>query len=185
MKIMKFDWRIFVLSFAVLFISVGCNRDIRLVRGNGFSIRFPPGWVRIDREIEPAFKMESKFSPQQVTFATPKINSDTNVPDAMITVFMVHPDQPFWLEDDFPTLLDVLARSGYLIMDHGQVKIDDQIANWVIYRDDYQERIRLEFFSVNDSGIVFRLQYSVAQARFSAYRQDFEDAKSTISLRKW
>ncbi len=173
------------LSLIFLFLSAGCHHELTLVRGEGFSIRFPDGWTKVKRDIEPAFQMESKFSPQTVIFVSPQVNPVTNVPEAMIAMHVVRPNKPFWLEDDFPILVDVLGRSGYAILDQGQIKLDEEIADWVVYRDDYQERVRLEFFTVNGSGMVFRLQYSAAQDKFGVYRKDFEDTKATIKIRKW
>lgn len=165
-------------------------------KGPGYSILKPVGWEVIEDAtgVQPIFAANEK--PDVVMFARPeKIPpsgqrfpegksppAGTPVPEATIAVLVVKMANPIWIEDEFPTLLDALAKAGYHVLDHGQIKVDNEIFEWVLYKDPTGSLVNLEFYYVNELNKLFKLQYQATPDAFKTYRPVFESTKETFKF---
>lgn len=171
----------FVLGvLAVKFIFFGGFFKSTVHKGNGYSMIPPPGWEEIKekRGVRPVLASADK--PEVVTFITPERDLITGVPEASLSILTVKLSQPTWMEDEFPSLLEALAKAGNQIKDHGQIKIDTMISWWVFYEEPKTSLLSLEFYMVNDINRLYKIQFSTDPDGFGKYRQAFEAAKDSI-----
>ncbi len=176
---------IFVLVVLAAFTG-GCGKTPGFHRGDGFTVNFPPSWIKNkDWVVEPRFNLKSKFEPYSVTYVTPEQDPDTLEPYASISIYRTKPDMQIWLEDEFPNIVDTFYNNGYDVLDKGEVKIDNQLAKWLVYRDNRKGLLNLEFYIVNDNNVLFRIQYCARDDKFSQYRPLFEGVRESIKLNRW
>lgn len=158
-------------------------------KGPGYSVLKPAGWEVIEdaQGVQPIFAATEK--PDVAMFATPEkflppgdLSDGIPVPEAGIAILVVKLANPTWMEDEFPTLLDALSKAGCHIFDHGQVKVDNEIFEWVLYRDPTGSLVNLEFYFVNDLNKLFKIQYQAAPEAFKTYRPVFEATKDTFKF---
>lgn len=185
--LVKFCLVILFLKFAVF----GSWMKSPTHKGPGYSILKPVGWEVIEDAtgVQPIFAATDK--PNVVLFAKSEeipppgtLPEDTPVPEATIAVLVVKLANPTWMEDEFPTLLDALGKAGYHIFDHGQIKVDNEIFYWVLYKDPTGSLVNLEFYHVNDLNKLFKLQYQASPDAFKTYRPVFEATKDTFRFSK-
>ncbi len=173
----------FCLAIAFLkFVVFGTWLESPTHKGPGYSVLKPVGWEVIkDAEgVQPLFVANEK--PDVVMFATPEKVPGTSVPEASIAILVVKLANPTWMEDEFPTLLDALNKAGYHIFDHGQIKVDNVIFEWVLYKDPMGSLVNLEFYTVNDLNKLFKLQYQSVPDAFTTYRPVFDAMKDTFKF---
>src|SRR3989338_3334189 len=151
-------------------------------KGPGYSILKPVGWevIKDATDVQPLFAANEKQN--AVMFTTPEKVPGTSAPAASIAVLVVKLANPTWMEDEFPTLLDALSKAGYLVFDHGQVKVDNEIFEWVLYKDPTGSLVNFEFYYVNDLNKLFKLQYQASADAFKTYRPVFEATKETFKF---
>jgi len=174
----------FFLATAIL-ASGGCVKKKGFVRGEGFTITFPPGWKMIEQDMEPTFNLTSKFQPYVVTYVSPEENPETFEPEASISIYTVKPDRQMWLEDEFPAIVETFVAGGFEILDKGQHEVDNIISWWLVYRYPQRKKLILEFYIINDNNIFYRIQYTAQEDKFPDHRQDFENAKATMKVSRW
>lgn len=183
--LLKFCLAILFLKFVVF----GAWLKSPTHKGPGYSVLKPVGWEVIADAtgVQPIFVANEK--PDVVMFARPEkifpagsLSAGTPVPEATIAVLVVKLANPTWMEDEFPTLLDALAKAGYHVFDHGQIKVDNEIFEWVLYKDPTGSLVNLEFYHVNDLNKLFKLQYQATPDAFKTYRPVFESTKETFKF---
>ncbi len=151
-------------------------------KGPGYSVLKPVGWevIKDATGVQPIFAANEK--PDVVVFASPEKIPGTSVPAASIAVLVVKLANPTWMEDEFPTLLDALNKAGYLVFDQGQIKVNNEIFDWVLYKDPTTSLVNLEFYSVNELNKLFKLQFQAGPDAFKTYRPVFEATKETFKF---
>ncbi len=151
-------------------------------KGPGYSVLKPVGWevIKDATGVQPIFAADEK--PNVVMFATPEKIPGTSVPMASIAVLVVKLANPTWMEDEFPTLLDALNKAGYLVFDQGQIEVNSEIFNWVLYKDPTTSLVNFEFYSVNELNKLFKLQFQATADAFKTYRPVFEATKETFKF---
>lgn len=183
--LLKFCLAILFLKFVVF----GAWLKSPTHKGPGYSVLKPVGWEVIADAtgVQPIFAANEK--PDVVMFARPEkispagsLSAGTPVPEATIAVLVVKLANPTWMEDEFPELLDALAKAGYHVFDHGQIKVDNEIFEWVLYKDPTGSLVNLEFYHVNDLNKLFKLQYQASPDAFKTYRPVFESTKDTFKF---
>ncbi|HBO96757.1 MAG TPA: hypothetical protein DE315_08630 [Candidatus Omnitrophica bacterium] len=183
--LLKFCLVILFLKFVVF----GAWMKSPTHKGPGYSILKPVGWEVIEDAtgVQPIFAATDK--PNVVLFARPEkippagsLSADTSVPEATIAVLVVKLANPTWMEDEFPTLLDALGKAGYHVFDHGQIKVDNEIFEWVLYKDPTGSLVNLEFYYVNELNKLFKIQYQASLDAFKTYRPVFESTKDTFKF---
>lgn len=153
-------------------------------KGPGYSVLKPVGWEVIENAtgVQPVFAATDK--PDVVMFATPAKIFGTEIPEANIAVLVVKMTNPTWMEDEFPTLLDALHKAEYRVLDHGQIKIDQEVFYWILYKDLTGSLVNLEFYYVNDLNKLYKIQYQATPDAFNTYRPVFEATKDTFRFSK-
>ena len=150
--------------------------------GNGYSIKFPKGWAKNEQLSSPN-KYRPADEPQIITYSTPELNPKTNTPVADITILTVKPKQAMWIEDDIEDILNQILRQRNKILDKGEIKIDKRICKWVLYQSPKPyNMLNFDFYTVDDSNVLFKLQYSADPKNFQTYRADFEAAKESLKF---
>jgi len=151
-------------------------------KGKGYSIKKPVGWEQ-DKQYKEYFK-DTEF--ELVSFITPeKIQRGlelTNEPQARITIFSKQLESAFWIEDEFPNILSGLVRSGMKLIDKGEIKINDQLTNWVFYENKRNKTLNIEFYAISDRSIFYQIQYTADVRAFEKYRKVFEETKDTFKI---
>ncbi len=185
----------FLLGIILVELLSGCYlfpSDKYKYKGKGFSVKFPIGWKKIKQPADPGVIFTSTFKPHSVTFITPQEISYFNryadqidqIPEASISVYANKLSASIWLEDEFNNILEALSKHAH-ILDHGQVTIDNQIADWLIYRYDEIPTITLEFYIVTDFNIFYKIIYSTHVDKFKTYRDQFEVMKASFKIEPW
>ena len=176
--LLKFCLVILFLKFVVF----GAWMKSPTHKGPGYSILKPVGWEVIEDAtgVQPIFAVKEK--PSVVMFATQEKISGTPAPEATIAVLVVKLANPTWMEDEFPTLLNALDKGGYHIFDHGQIKVDNEVFYWVLYKDPTGSLVDLEFYYVSDLNKLFKLQYQATPDAFKTHRPVFESTKDTFKF---
>lgn len=176
--LLKFCLAILFLKFVVF----GSWLKSPTHKGPGYSVLKPVGWEVITDAtgVQPVFAANEK--PNVVMFAAPEKIPGTSVPAASIAVLVVKLANPTWMEDEFPTLLDALNKAGYLVFDQGQIMVDKEIFDWVLYKDPTTSLVNLEFYSVNELNKLFKLQFQATPDAFKTYRPVFEATKETFKF---
>ncbi len=176
--LLKFCLVILFLKFVVF----GSWMQSPVHKGPGYSILKPVGWevVKDATGVQPIFAATDK--PDVILFARPEKVPGTSAAEATIAVLVVKLANPTWMEDEFPTLLDALNKADYHIFDHGQIKIDNEIFYWVLYKDPSGSLVNLEFYYTNDLNKLFKLQFQAVSEAFKTYRPAFESMKDTFKF---
>lgn len=176
--LLKFCLAILFLKFVVF----GSWLQSPTHKGPGYSVLKPAGWevIKDATGVQPFFVATDK--PKVIMFAPPEKIPDTTVPVASIGILVVKLANPTWMEDEFPTLLDALNKAGYLVFDQGQIKVDKEIFDWVLYKDPTTSLVNLEFYSVNELNKLFKLQFQAIPDAFKTYRPVFEAMKDTFKF---
>ena len=146
--------------------------------GPGYSLKIPIGWEKQ--------KINSNVygkDVEAVTFTVPEINTITEQPVARITILAKRLTAAFWVEDEFPSILQSISENGYQIMDRGEIKISDQISKWVVFYDKRTDLMELEFYMVTESNIFYRIQYVTDFDKFQKYRPGFEYLKDSFKVK--
>lgn len=171
----------FVLGvLAVKFILFGGFFKSTVHKGNGYSMIPPLGWEEIKEKRGVRAVLESADKPEVVTFITTERDLITGVPEASLSILTVKLSQPTWMEDEFPSLLEALAKAGNQIKDHGQIKIDTMISWWVFYEEPGTSLLNLEFYMVDDVNKLYKIQFTADSYGFGKHRPAFETAKDSI-----
>ena len=173
-----------ILLLALTLFS-SCMRIPNFFKGQSFTFQHPAGWVKEEREMYPPFDLKSRTKKFYIAFDCPEKDPQTGQAVASISFFVIKPTMQVWLEDQFAELIQMFASNGFEVLDRGEIKIDDQISNWIVYRDPQNHTLNLEFYVVNDNNILFRIQYSAREDKFAFYRQTFEVARNSIKLSRW
>ena len=178
--LLKFCFVILFLKFLVF----GSWLKSPTHKGPGYSVLKPVGWEVITdaTNVQPFFAATDK--PNVIVFATPEKMPGTDMPQATIAILVVKLANPTWMDEEFPTLLDALNKAGYIVFDHGQIKVDEEIFEWVLYKDPVASLVNLEFYYVNDLNKLFKLQYQATADIFKGARPVFESMKDTFKFSK-
>ena len=178
--------RIFLLIVVTACAAPGCkffNRT-NYYKGEKYSIVFPSGWHKIQRNIEPTLStIELKSPALEVVVVSPDTDLENlQLLKASIGVQVLKPSRAIWIEDELPYIKEFLEQSGYTIIEKGQIKIDEQIANWLLYYDADQTVLTMDFYIATEFNIIYRIQYKTNFDHFNDYRPQFEAAKDTFKF---
>ena len=148
-------------------------------KGKGFFVKVPEGWKKTK-------KQKGVVYPEGVTvvmFVPKGINIKHEIPDVYISIFTKKLTSPIWIADEFPEILHSIKKSGYKVMDKGEIKLDDQISEWVVYHDKKTPALVLEFYMVTDNSVFYKIQYSAHPDKFNKQRKAFEELKASFKFR--
>ncbi|MBF0532875.1 MAG: hypothetical protein HQL23_07260 [Candidatus Omnitrophica bacterium] len=169
---------VFVLRF--LFFSGLFKSDT--YAGDGFTFKPPLGWAQIKDDKELGIFVKNKTT-EIATFVSPLKNLKTGEPLAKLTVASVRLDAPNWIEDMFPDILQSVSQTASKLIDQGEIKIGEPIFKWVMFKDAETKRNILEFYATDEGNKMFKIRFSATGKGFNKYRQDFEAAKSTFTIK--
>lgn len=148
-------------------------------KGKGYSVRIPDGWKKVKEK-------KGTYYPQGVEIVTfvPK-STDLELQDleVFISIYTRKLSTPIWIEDEFPEILKSLLDEGFIIMDRGEIKLDNVISYWIVYQDKKTPALILEFYMVTDNSIFYKIQYSTHPDKFNVYRSKFEELKNSFKFR--
>ena len=152
--------------------------EAKSFKGRGYFVQIPEGWKKVKTP-------KGMHYPDgvEVDRFVPKPMAADELPEVQIIIFSKKLDTPVWIEDEFPGILESISREGYKIMDQGELKLDDKIAKWVVYQDKKTSAMNLEFYTVTDTSIFYKLQYSTQPGLFSKYRRAFEFLRESFKFR--
>ena len=148
-------------------------------KGKGFYVKIPKGWQKVKKQKDVVY-------PEGVTvvmFVPKGINVANEQPDVYISIFTKKLSTPIWIEDEFPEILNSIKKSGYKIMDKGEIKLNEKIAEWVVYHDKKTPALVMEFYMVTDNSVFYKMQYSAHPDKFNKERRAFEELKDSFKFR--
>lgn len=148
-------------------------------KGKGFYVKIPSGWKKVKKQKNVVYPE----GVQVVMFVPKGIDVNVEQPDLYISIFTKKLTTPIWIEDEFPDILRSIAKSGYKIMDKGEIKLDGVITKWVVYHDKKTPALVLEFYLVTDDSMFYKMQYSASPDKFNKERHSFEELKGSFKFR--
>jgi len=151
-------------------------------RGKRFSMDFPAGWDRTDEDYDTIMYSSEVGSPEIVAFSTP-VAKPTDRPEATISATALKLESALWIEDQFIDIIKALHKSGFKIIDKGEVRIEGQLAKWVFVEAPRRKMVVIEFYMIDDGNIFYKIQYSATPRGFSKFRKIFEQSKSTFRFK--
>lgn len=157
-----------LVIFGARFVA-GRVYDPQIYRGPWYSVRFPEGW-------------EKQVEGDEVFFRSPEKDYLGN-PNAIFSIYGFQSRGALFLEDFFPEALAGLAKQNGKILNQGEIKIDDHISKWVLFRNEKPKWIIWTFYIVDDYNRLTKIQFLTKPDDFAKYRPIFEAFKDTIKIR--
>ena len=175
---------IIVIIAISLFSILGC-RVFHKGKYNGghYKMFFPRKWEEGSWMIPTVLPAESLYEPELFTAESPKRHKATGTPDASISLFSQKMEQVVWMEDLYPVILREYARSGYAIMQKGEIKIDGNIFKWMLSKNTLRNEVAMDFYHVSDASVFYKIQYASHLDTYNKYRRDFEESKATMQVK--
>ncbi|MCD4780680.1 MAG: hypothetical protein K8S27_09065 [Candidatus Omnitrophica bacterium] len=159
-----------------------------LYRGEGFSISCPDGWDKMDKKEKyniPTGVFLNENDYDTVTCFLPSEQVKEGTRPTYLSAFATQTYAPYWIEDIFPQVMDVLIKTpGYVILDKGELKVDEQVSRWVLYDVKKEETVYLEFFMVDERNGFFKLRYQADYDKFKKFRPAFETFRDSFAFSK-
>jgi len=172
-------WKIiiyfFIAVFAAKFVVIQIGKSDKY-HGKGFTVRIPEGWEKLS-------DVKKEESTREVKFATLDREVLKDRPEATISILSKYMEQALWIEDEFPSIVRAISDTGLKIVDKGDLKIEDQIAKWVLYDNARADLFNLEFYMITDSKLFFRIRFSANPDNFNKHRPSFEELKESFKLK--
>ena len=174
-----------ILTFVVLIalkFSIGNSALFKSDKytGMAYSIKIPQGWIMKRNEGDPGLFMTNYNSMGKILFETPEKRPDTDISVATITIIEAKLKTPAWLDDIFPEVLQSLSQMRAKIKQKGEIKMDGQIAKWVLYKARKSKDLNLEFYVADEKTGMFKMVYSSDPAGFMKYRKSFEAVRDSF-----
>ena len=170
----------FILCFfiAIFVIRFGMSELAKSNKYNGFgfTLRIPDGWEKIS-------DIKKDRDNRKVIFGTVEKNQLTGRPVAFISILSSQMEQVLWIEDEFPKVIRSLAKAQLKILKKGDIKIDKQIAKWVLYDDIKADLVNLEMYMITDSKLFVRLTFAGDPINFNKRRTEFEKLKESFKFK--
>lgn len=178
------------IFFVVLikFVILPYMNDSMHYRGFTFRVDVPAGWKKYKDEN---FKKEPDT---EILVLVPDLPADENLdfealktgkppePKTKIIFTSRKLPNPMWIEDEFPQILETIAKFGNTIMDKGEIKINNQLFKWVIFNNRKGDKLSLNFYAITDNARIYTVELLTPPAEFNKYRPGFEKAKGSLKF---
>ena len=148
-------------------------------KGKGYFVKIPVGWKILKKKKGAIIPKDV----QVVTFVPEETDPKEDDPGTFITIFTKKLSTPVWIEDEFPDILNSIAKAGFKILDKGEIKMDGVFSKWVVYHDEKTPALALEFYMVTDNSVFYKIQYMAPPDTFNALRGSFEELKASFRFR--
>ena len=174
----------FLILIAVKYTLGGASFQDKDHKGKGFSVKKIPGWQMVLNDNNAGIFVSDPVESGSVTFLSAEKDPATQLPLARISVYEAKMATPAWIDDVFPEVMEALASSQAKIVDQGELKIDEQIGNWVLYSMKGSKDLNLEFYVTDEKNGIFKIRYAVEDKSFAKYRPVFEDFRESFLFSK-
>ena len=170
------EYKRFFIFLLILFV-VGKIISARLqgapiYKGPWYTVAVPEGW-------------DKKKEEDEIIFLCPVEDVYADVPEAMFSIYAKKvPGTPLWLDDLFIEVIESLQGADGKILDKGEIKIDGEIGNWVLFRSDDPPLVILSFYLVDDNNRFTKIQYITQPDDFKKYRPEFEKFRASFKFKK-
>ena len=145
--------------------------DPTIHRGLWYKVKVPQGWKKEVKEDEVFF-----YSPDKDYLG----NSE-----AIFSIYGFKSRGALFMDLFFPDVLENLAQQKGEILSQGEIKIDEQISKWVLFRSDDPDWIIWTFFIIDEYNRLTKIQFLSRPDHFKKYRPIFEAFKDTINFREF
>ena len=164
--------KIFVLAVIIFAarLFAGHLYDPTQYRGPWYSVKIPQGWAKHVEEDE-------------VVFQSP-IKDYLGSPEAIFSIYGYQSRGALFMDLFFPDVLASLEQQDGKILQQGQIKIDDIVSSWVLFKNNEPEWIIWTFYIIDDHNRLTKVQMMVKPENFKRYRPVFEEFKNTIKFKK-
>lgn len=186
-KILKL---IVLILFVAYALKLFFTREVVGHKGQGYTIEFPEGWTNWD-ELNPnkkkkkRFSMEDRKKPKTVTYVTENdIDYYSGSYAASMSVTSMKLSVSAWIEDEMGKIVEAIMMEGNRIIDRGEIKIDDVIAQWLFYENPRDDALNMEFYMITEGNMFYKIGFTSMKAKFNQYRPVFEKSKDTMLIKK-
>lgn len=158
----------------ILFVAklvAGRIYDPTVHRGPWYSVKIPVGW-------------QKQVEGDEVFFRSPEKDALGN-PGAVFSIYGHQSKGALFIEDFFEEVIAALSQQRGQILQRGEIKIDNEISRWVLFRMDDPEWIIWTFYVVDDFNRLTKIQFLSKPKDFAAYRPVFEEFKDSIRIRRF
>ncbi len=175
---------IFIIFIGAVVFIYSCNHSKLFksdkVKGYGYTFVIPAGW-----EKSAELSHEGKYSdPETMTRTIVLIPVDQKSrkggPNTTISLSSKKLERSFWIEDEFPLIINALTNQGFRIIQKGEIKINEQLSKWVLYQDMGTAQLTLDFYMISENNIFYEIKMITDPENFDKYRPSFEELKSTF-----
>jgi hypothetical protein len=153
--------------------------------GDGYKIKFPAGWVLDKTQSSKVDFFSTTYKPEQIAYSTQERNGTTDRPAATISMYTNKLAQAMWIQDEFPGMIAAMKAQGLQVKQKGEIKVDNRIHEWVLYKNPSNGTLTMEFYQVDDSNFIYKLSFITYPQYFDKYRPDFEAAKATLKYTRF
>ena len=181
--IKKICFAVLVLFAIKYFIGIGTFKTTTH-KGIGYSIKYPLGWKKIKEESDLGVFVTATIDKNVATFIPSEIDSTATAgkPGATVIVASAKLSDPSWIEDLWPDIMAAIIRSGVKVIDKGEIKIEKQIAKWVLFQERAAKIWHLEFYFTDEKNGFYKIMYIAEPRAFDPHRKTFEEGRSPFQF---
>jgi len=175
-----------IVLFIPMILSVSGCREFRKGRYNSsrYYMEAPYRWRPGEWYVPTIMPVEPDYETRTFTLVSPEKYKGTKEPEASISLISLKLSTASWLDDIWPIIKRETMRSGFKILDSGEIVIGGQISQWMVIQSEELNVVILEFYAISDASIFYKIQYAARPEAFNKHRRSFEAAKTTLKIKE-
>jgi len=162
----KFAILVLVLKFAIAYFM-----DQSVHKTKWYQVDVPEGWSK-------------KVDGEETAFIAPDENILTGMPDAVFSVYGEKSTGSLFLGEVIMEVIQQYQKMDGKIINRGEIKIDDLVAKWILFRNEDPDLMVMTFFIVDDFNRLIRIQFTTGANDFNKFRPIFEKFKESLKFKK-
>jgi hypothetical protein len=164
--------KIFFFAVAIFLVRIiaGHFYDPTIYRGQWYSVKILEGWSKEVKDDEVFFK-----SPEKDFLGNP---------EAIFSIYGFQSRGALFMDLFMPEVFESLAKQDGKVLQHGEVKIDEVVADWILFKNNDPKWIIWTFYAIDDHNRLTKIQMMAKPENFDKYRPVFEQFKDTIRFKK-
>ncbi len=161
---------LFLVAFGVRYIIKNLH-DPTVYKGSWYTVKIPEGWQKRQEKDE-------------VLFISPEVDVLTDTPYAIFSIYTKAAQGALFIEDYMQQVFEMLSQANGQIVDKGEIKVDEEIAQWVLFHQHEPALVYLTFYVVDDYNRLTRIQFVSTPNKFQKYREEFEKFKGSLKFKR-
>ncbi|MEW5895604.1 MAG: hypothetical protein AB1650_07605, partial [Candidatus Omnitrophota bacterium] len=105
-------------------------------------------------------------------------------PEAIFSIYGYQSKGALFMDIFFPEVLESLQTQNGKLLQHGEIKIDELVSNWILFRYNDPKWIIWTFYVIDDFNRLTKIQMMTKPDDFDKYRPVFEKFKDSVKFKK-